>query len=303
MSRWDSIRELAPYRGQPPAIGAGGAGKRGELWLGFEREASGRSVLRQWERHAPLIVQQALYFDAELPQMPCLYILSSGGPQVDGDRYRQTIRLAPRSMAHISTGAATKIASMRHNFSAVEQHFILEEEAYLEWLPEPVIPSRQSRLWQHTSIEIAPSASLFYAETYLAGRRHSGERFDYDLLSLTTEVSRPTGERLYREKQLISPADRPPTRIGVMGEWEVVANLLILLPERELGALTPLLSPFWDREQGVALAVLTLPSGCGLGCRVLGQRSGDVKRVVRQVASRVRQIVKGVKMPEEFPWR
>ena len=95
------------------------ADKRGYLRLGFELD-SRRSILRDWERHAPTIVQQALYFDEEWEELPCVYILSSGGPALEGDRYRQRFTLAPHSYAHISTGAATKVAPMREGYCSMQ---------------------------------------------------------------------------------------------------------------------------------------------------------------------------------------
>ena len=52
------------------------ADKRGYLRLGFELDSQ-RSILRDWERHAPTIVQQALYFDEEWEELPPMFISSS----------------------------------------------------------------------------------------------------------------------------------------------------------------------------------------------------------------------------------
>ena len=52
------------------------ADKRGYLRLGFELD-SRRSILRDWERHAPTIVQQALYFDEEWEELPPMFCSSS----------------------------------------------------------------------------------------------------------------------------------------------------------------------------------------------------------------------------------
>lgn len=79
------LREMSPYLREPEAMYVGAPGKRGYLNLGFELDSSGKSILRELDRRAPLIVQQELYFDEKLPGMPCVYILSSGGPNVDGD--------------------------------------------------------------------------------------------------------------------------------------------------------------------------------------------------------------------------
>ena len=110
-----AAREMAPYLEEPKAMPVGTPGKSGYLYLGFELDPEGRSILRDLDRRAPLIVQQELYFDECMPEMPCVYILSSGGPNVDGDRYEQRFVVRRDAYAHISTGAATKLAQRPEN--------------------------------------------------------------------------------------------------------------------------------------------------------------------------------------------
>ena len=90
---FDNAREMAPYLTEPEAMYIGAPGKHGYLRMGFELDKSGKSIMRDLDRRVPLIVQQELYFDEGMPEMPCVYILSSGGPNIDGDRYQQDIYL------------------------------------------------------------------------------------------------------------------------------------------------------------------------------------------------------------------
>lgn len=301
---YSAIRELRPYLADPPAMAAGGAGKCGALRLHFERDAGGLTHLRGWEQHAPLIAQQPLYFDEQLPTMACLYILSAGGPQVDGDRYQTEVRVGCNAELFLSTGAATKVASMRHNFAAVEQHFTLDDGAYMEYLPEPTIPSRASRLWSHTRLTVAPTATLFYSECYLSGRRyHLGERFAYDLLSLSLGVERPTGEALFREKILLEPHRFKPAQRGVLGPYDHFGTALILTPSGHSERLLQRLGPKVGFHDDCALGLLCLPNRAGLQCRILSHRSEPIKQLLRHLCSLTRQAVKGVAMPEKFAWR
>ena len=137
---FDKAYELQPYLKEPPAMYVGAPGKHGYLKLVFELDNTGKSILREIDRRVPLIAQQELYFDKEMPEMPCLYILSSGGPNVDGDRYQQDITVRKDSFAWVSTGAATKLAEMRYNYSGMIQNIIVEEGGYLEFMPDPVYP-------------------------------------------------------------------------------------------------------------------------------------------------------------------
>ena len=112
---FDSAREMSNYLKEPEAMYVGAPGKHGYLRMGFELDKDGKSIMRDLERRSPLIVQQELYFDEEMPEMPCVYILSSGGPNIDGDRYRQDITVKKDAYAWVSTGAATKLAQMKYN--------------------------------------------------------------------------------------------------------------------------------------------------------------------------------------------
>ncbi|MCH5329506.1 MAG: urease accessory protein UreD [Alistipes sp.] len=298
-----AIRELHPYLGSG-AVPAASAGKCGCLRLGFELDGRGRSIMRDLERRAPLIVQQELYFDEEMPEMPCVYILSSGGPNVDGDRYEQCFTVRRNAFAHISTGAATKLAEMRCDYSGMKQHFELEEGAYLEYLPEPTIPCRHTRFACETTIRIAESATLFYSEIYTSGRRYfRDERFAYDLLSVSTAAERPSGRRLFRERFVIEPSRGGVESRGVMSGFEIFGNAVVLAPPASVDAIYARTDAFIDRERGLAAGVTRLPDDCGLSLRVLGRETEQVKHLMREFCSTVRMTVKGKPLFREFPWR
>ena len=299
-----AAKEMSPYLEEPKAMPVGTPGKMGYLFLGFELDDDGRSIMLDLERHAPLIVQQELYFDEGMPEMPCVYILSSGGPNVDGDRYEQRFVVREGAYAHISTGAATKLAEMRYNYSGLTQAFELEEDSYLEYLPEPTIPCRHTRFIADTAIRIAPSATLFYSEIYMSGRKYfGGERFAYDVLSVCTRAERPDGEPLFREKFVVRPADHSPRTLGAMDDYDIFANVVVLTPREHAEQIYARTEAFIDPRRRMAAGITRLPGECGLLYKVVGDETEPVKKCVRQFCSAVRSQVKGRPLPEEFPWR
>ncbi len=302
---FDSAREMSPYLTKPRAMYIGAPGKHGYLNLGFEVDSSGRSILRELDRRAPLIVQQELYFDEELPDLPCVYILSSGGPNIDGDRYRQNIFLKEGAMAFVSTGAATKLASMQDNYSGLEQTITLDKDAYFEYLPEPIIPCRNTRFISDTRMTVHETATVFYSEIYMGGRKYynGGELFEFDILSVCTHGERPDGRQLFREKFIIDPKRSPIRDIGVMHGYDVFANVLVMTPEENIEPIYESTSAYINTQQHLAAGITRLPSKAGLLFKVLGQEPGPVKKTVREFCSRVRMQVKGKPIPPEFPWR
>lgn len=302
---FDDAPEMAPYLKEPDAMYIGVPGKHGYLNLGFELDPRGKSILRELDRRAPLIVQQELYFDQEMPEMPCVYILSSGGPNVDGDRYQQNFTVKKDAFAWVSTGAATKIAEMRSNYSGMIQNITLEEGAYFELLPEPIYPCRHSRFISDTRIVIHPTASMFYSEIYMGGRKYykDGELFEYDILSVCSHAERPDGTQLFREKFIIDPNDVNVRQIGIMHGFDVFANVLVLTPPDKAKVIYDAAEPFYDKERRLAVGITHLPNEAGLLFKVLGMEPGPVKEIVRNFCSSVRMAVKGKPLPHEFPWR
>lgn len=305
MVDFSAVREVAPYLEQPKAMHVGAPGKTGYLFLGFELDKEGKSILRDLDRRVPLIVQKALYFDAEMPEMPCVYILSSGGPNVDGDRYEQNITVRKDAFAFVSTGAATKLAEMRYNYSGLKQRLVLEENAYLEFLPEQVIPCKHTRFISDTEIVIDPTATLFYSEIFTSGRKHykDGETFQYDLLSICAHGKRPDNQPLFREKFIISPDKVNPTVLGIMDDYDVFANVIVMTPPLQAKSIYEATAVGIDTDRNIAIGITHLPNNCGLLFKVLGQESEPVKKIVREFCSLVRQVVKGKPLPQEFPWR
>lgn len=302
---FDSLPEMAPYLEQPDAMYIGCPGKHGYLNLGFQLDKEGKSILRELDRRAPLIVQQELYFDEELPGMPCVYILSSGGPNVDGDRYVQNISVGEDAMAFVSTGAATKLAEMKRNYSGMLQTLKVDKGGYLEYLPEPIIPCRHTRYVSDTEMIIHPEATAFYSEIYMGGRKYykDGELFVYDILSVCTHGRRPDGTPLFREKFIIDLVNNNLRQIGLMHNFDVFANVLVLTPPDKAEIVYSRTEAFFDPGRKLAAGITHLPNNAGLLYKVLGMEAGPVKAIVREFCSNVRMAVKGVPLPKEFPWR
>lgn len=302
---FNNAREMSRYLKEPEAMYVGAPGKHGYLRMGFELDKQGKSIMRDLERRAPLIVQQELYFDEEMPEMPCVYILSSGGPNVDGDRYRQDITVKKDAYAWVSTGAATKLAEMKYNYSGMIQNIVLEDNAYLEFMPEPIIPCRHTRFICDTRLSVADSATVFYSEIYMGGRKYykDGELFLYDVLSVCSHGERPDGTLLFREKFVIDPRLENPRSLGVMDNFDVFANIIVMTPPDKATEIYNNTEVFIDNNRKLAAGITRLPNQAGLLYKAMGMEPGPVKKMVRDFCSKVRLTVKGKPVPPEFPWR
>ncbi|MET7818650.1 urease accessory protein UreD [Micromonospora zamorensis] len=301
----DGARELAPYQDQPAQLPAASNGKVGVLRLGFERRGD-RTILHDLYRQSPLLVQRALYWDEEMPLLPCVMILTTSGGVLQGDRLHMDVDLAPGSQAHLVTQAATKIQEMDANYGSQIQRFTLAEDTYLEYLPEPVIPYRGSRFVTDTRVRLPESATMLYGEVLQPGRKYyrDGELFAYDLFSSSLGAERPDGRQLFVEKFVVAPGQFPVARLGVMDRFHIFGNVVLLTsPEQAARVYERTSPPVWDEETPLASAVSRLPNDAGLIFKVLGQETEPVRAAVRAFCVAAREEVTGRTFPPAFSWR
>ena len=296
--------ELAPFQDEPPQMASGAVGKTGFLRLGFERRGE-RTILADLEHRTPYMAQRALYPDPALPDLAWLFVITTSGCVLQGDRLALEVALAPGARAHVTTQSATKVHSMDANCAVQTQSMALAEGAYLEFLPEPLIPHRRARFLSDTRISIAPTATLLYAEIVQPGRKHHhpDESFGATLLSLAVGAERPDGRTLFTEKLVIDPARRPVRQTGVMGTFDVLGNVILLAPKEAADRVHARVDADVDLTNGVASSACHLPNDAGLIFKALGRETAQVKARVREFWGIAREEITGTALPPPFFWR
>jgi urease accessory protein len=296
--------ELAPYQDEPPQMASGAVGKTGFLRLGFERRGE-QTILADLDRRTPYMAQRALYPDPAMPDQAWLFMITTSGCVLQGDRLALEVALGPDARAHVTTQSATKVHSMDANCAVQTQSLALAEGAYLEFLPEPLIPHRRARFLSDTRISIAPTATLLYSEIVQPGRKHHhpDECFGATLLSLALAAERRDGRTLFTEKLVIDPARRPLRQTGVMGSFDVFGNVILLTPREAADRVHARVGAEVDEANGLAFGACQLPNDAGLVFKVLGRETAQVKAKVREFWAIAREEVTGAALPPPFFWR
>ena len=297
-------REFAAFQDEPAQMASGTVGKNGLLRLGFERRGA-RTILADLERRAPFMAQRVLYPERSLPDLAWLFIIATSGCVLQGDRMALEVALGPGARAHLTTQSATKIHTMDTNYAVQTQHISLDEGAYLEFLPDPLIPHRRARFLSDTRISLAETATLLYSEIIQPGRKHHhpDECFGATVLSLATMATRPSGRLLFAEKLLVEPERRPVRQTGVMGPFDVLANVILLTPKDNADRVEARVEAAVDLEQGLAFGACQLPNDAGLIFKVLTRETAQAKAKVREFWGMVREEITGTPLSTPFFWR
>lgn len=298
--------ELDPYRTEPRQMPSGVVGKYGYLRLGFRRDADGRSTLYDIDRRVPFLVQKGLYWDEEMPHMPCVFIITTTGCMLQGDRMALEIHVGRNAVGHVTTQSATKVHMMDANYASQLQKLDVEAGGYLEYMPDPLIPHRTSRFLSETAINISESASLIYSEVLLPGRKyhHEDERFGFDLYSSRIHaVRRETGEKLFVEKFILEPKVSDVLQTGVMNGFDVFGNVVLLTQEDKALHVRDAVGADVDWKGRIAWGSTVLPGQSGLIFKVLGDTSESVRAKIREFWGVARETITGCPLPGEFLWR
>lgn len=301
----DESPELKAFQSQPGQMRAAAPGKVGHLRMGFSMR-DGRSILHDLYRVAPLLVQQALYWDEAMPELPICSMISVGGGVLQGDRYTIDVTVEADACAHVGSQGANRIHRMDANYASQHQTLSAASGAYLEFLPDFTIPYRGSRFSNHTDIVVAEDATVLYGEMLMSGRKHHhvDERFGFDLLSMSVDVSRPDGKQIFAEKVLIEKDDLTVGFPAVMRGFDAFASILCLTPPDVAARIEARFEPSWDSEKPRAICgVSRLPNAAGLMLRVVGIESYDVRAEVRRFWCIVREEARSRTLPDEFLWR
>jgi len=296
--------ELAAFQDEPPQMATGAVGKTGFLRLGFERRDDW-TVLADLESRAPCMAQRALYPDPAMPDLAWLFMISTAGCVLQGDRLALDLTLAPGARAHVTTQSATKVHTMDANCAVQTQSIAVADGAYLEFMPEPLLPHRGARFLADTRISIAPTATLLYAEILQPGRKHHhpDECFGATLLSFAVCAERPDGQALFTEKLVIDPARRAMRQTGVMDTFDVFGNVVLLTPKDGADRVHARVEADVDHANGLAFGACRLPNDAGLVFKVLGRETAQVKAKVREFWGIARQEITGTELPPSFFWR
>jgi urease accessory protein len=237
-----------------------------------------------------------LYLDPSDPGMAFVYVQNPTGGVFAGDRLQTSVTVGEGARVHLTTQSATKLYRMDGRDAVSELRFDLGPGAYVEHVPDPLIPQAGARFRQRTVVEVASGAAFLAAETLAPGRRARGERFAYELLDLRTKACR-AGRELAVDVVRLEPGRGDPLRPGVLGGHEYLVTLLAVAPERDPDALARRLDGALAAERAVLGAAGELPHGAGAVARVLTGGALAARRALLTAWGAARDELAGLPLP------
>ena len=293
---------MESYRTAQQHLQTDSTGRAGILDVELQADSTGNTVITRQHCQAPLQIQRVLYPETSLPSMAYLYLLSSSGGILQGDRHCTVIALKNNAVAHITTQGATRIYGMNNNYASQAVNIAVQQGSYLEYIPDQMIPYKNSRYHQRVNIQLDEQSTLIYSEILTPGRVAMGESFQYDICYLQTYCQDQDKKIKFLENTKIQPNAHDINAFGILGSHKTMGTVYLLTAKRHLtqleGAVNKVVNDAVDEiaktaDNTVVFGTSALPNGSGVIVRVLGDKTDDVADVVFKILQVSRKKILG----------
>jgi urease accessory protein len=237
-----------------------------------------------------------MYLEETLPSMAYVYIISPSGGILQGDRYKIDIKLDTNAIAHVTTQGASRIYKMETNYASQIINIKVKEGSYFEYIPDQIIPFRNSRFYQEVHLNVHDKATMIYSEVIVPGRVASGEAFEYDICYIKTVGKNQLGKPRFVDTVKLEPRKQNLRTEGIFRNFQVVGTIYIVTKESfvsdiyyEIGDKIKVIEPRGKISAGTSI----LPARQGMIVRILGNSSDNVKKFVFDVLGITRKKIIG----------
>ncbi len=195
------------------------------LHLSFEAGDSGQTILRVKQQQPPWRVLRGF----RTPSGETLaHVHNLSGGILDSDALSWQVDIGPRAQAQITSTGATRVYRSRSQGSRASQRFSVSvaSDAYLEYLPDQLIPFAGSRFDQVARVEIERAGSLIWWDRVAPGREASGEIFRFESLTSDFELI-ADGQPIAIERWTLTPLTQRLDSIARLGPFHHFASCYV----------------------------------------------------------------------------
>src|SRR6202167_4361102 len=199
--------------------------KSSKLHLDFEADDSGGTILRVLHQQPPRRVVRG-FRNPSGETLAHVHNLSGG--ILDSDSLSWQVDVGPRAQAQVTSTGATRVYRSRSPESRASQrlHVNVAADAYLEYLPDQLIPFAGSRFDQTARVEIERGGSLIWWDRVAPGREASDEIFRFVELTSHFELI-ADGQPVAIERWTLAPLTQRLDSIARLGVFRHFASCYI----------------------------------------------------------------------------
>lgn len=264
----------------------------GRLDLTFERSPSGQTFLDRQFASYPFHVCRAFYLDDAEPGMATVYTQSCSGGLYTQDRLISTISAGDGAQVHLTTQASTIVHRSTRGPAEQEMRITVEDGAYVEYLPDPVILLPDAHLISKVRVRAAASASVVLFDAFLA-HDPDGTGRPFDRMISEVVIEDPSGRPMTVDRFEASGRDFAEPCLGVTGGFGCHGTIIVYSPGNDPDELLEAVRRTADACGDTAVGASLLPGRRGVGMRVMAADGADLRSAMVDLWSTAREVLAG----------
>ncbi len=264
-----------------------------DLDLGLTASSEKTFISRQYSRY-PFHICKPLYTD-DLPQgMATIYLQSSAGGIFAGDKLNVRLCAEPRTATHLTSQASTVVHRMRNSSAEVDFLITVKDDAFLEYLPDPLILFPESNMTSRLRLRISQSSTVLLSDSYLIHDPY-GNRSFFSRLNNETMVTDHDGVLLCRDRNTVSGSGFSDGEIGVMGSKSAIGTFYFLRPASDPDRICEILRSVEPLPKELYFGVSTLPNHVGAWARIIAPDATNLREALTRLWQVARTDITGRK--------
>ena len=274
-----------------PAPAAAGRRAEPQAALRFSRAPDGRSFVSRQRVGYPFHITRPFYLDEAPRGGLTLYLQSVSGGIYQGEDLRLACVAEPGSVAHVTTQAATIVHRMPAGGARQTVRLEAAQDAFLEYLPDPLILFPGARLESVLDIAAHRDATVIACEGF-AHHDPGGDDRRFDRFRAEMRIGDESGRLLALERYAVAGA-RLARGAGQAAPWPAQGGLVVVHRGAARAALGAALRAAVTGEGAVYGGASALPNESGVAARLLARDGAALRRALAAAWRSARLVLHG----------
>lgn len=270
------------------------------LELDLNNNRSNQTICTHQYTTYPLRLSPIFRLDSVDKSRAYIYTMNTSPGLLAGDELNISLKLNTNTKLYLTDQAATKVHPMPvvETKATVNYDLELQQQANLEWIPEPVILYTDAALEQSIAIKLDRTAQLFLTEIILPGRLAKGEFYQFKYYDNRFQVTDLTEKLLLIDAIHLTGKNNPFPDIKLFSYLPIMGNAIAVYPDLDLQFLSQQLENIQANNcPNIIAAVSILPGDRGLLIRAVANKTGHLKQYFSLVLNCIRSLTNQPALP------
>ena len=273
---------------------------KNNLELKLKLNRSCQTICQHQYTTYPLRLSPVFRLEGATTNRAYLYLINTSPGLLANDKLNLSLHLKENANLYLTDQSATKVHPMPvvNTRAKIDYQIIVENNASLEFIPEPIILYQDSVLEQKTKIELHDKAKLFLTEIILPGRLAKNEYYNFNYYFNHLQISDSAGELLYVDGIKLLGKNNPFKRDKLFAPLPIMGNAIAMCPNLNLNLLVKNIETKLLANHGNIEAAMTiLPAENGIAIRALATKTKYLKKYFTSILNYMRQITRQAYLP------